>query len=130
MGFSLPLGSPFAPSPPRCQGVSGIVALAPSLIRHPEVRAKRASNDERPRPRPSPFEGRGACHRRATSGRTRWRPPQGDGIKVGENRCASRERKVMESIGMIERIWAQDPPYKLKGEFWNVQLKDAIIPEL
>jgi alkanesulfonate monooxygenase SsuD/methylene tetrahydromethanopterin reductase-like flavin-dependent oxidoreductase (luciferase family) len=41
-----------------------------------------------------------------------------------------RERKVMESIGMIERIWAQDPPYELKGEFWNVQLKDAIIPEL
>jgi alkanesulfonate monooxygenase SsuD/methylene tetrahydromethanopterin reductase-like flavin-dependent oxidoreductase (luciferase family) len=41
-----------------------------------------------------------------------------------------RERKVMESIGMIERIWAQDPPYELKGEFWNVELKDAIIPEL
>jgi alkanesulfonate monooxygenase SsuD/methylene tetrahydromethanopterin reductase-like flavin-dependent oxidoreductase (luciferase family) len=41
-----------------------------------------------------------------------------------------RERKVMESIGMIERIWAQDPPYELKGEFWNVRLKDAIIPEL
>jgi alkanesulfonate monooxygenase SsuD/methylene tetrahydromethanopterin reductase-like flavin-dependent oxidoreductase (luciferase family) len=41
-----------------------------------------------------------------------------------------RERKAMESIGMIERIWAQDPPYQLKGEFWSVQLKDAIIPEL
>jgi alkanesulfonate monooxygenase SsuD/methylene tetrahydromethanopterin reductase-like flavin-dependent oxidoreductase (luciferase family) len=37
---------------------------------------------------------------------------------------------VMESIGMIERIWAQDPPYELEGEFWNVRLKDAIIPEL
>jgi alkanesulfonate monooxygenase SsuD/methylene tetrahydromethanopterin reductase-like flavin-dependent oxidoreductase (luciferase family) len=41
-----------------------------------------------------------------------------------------RERKLMEAIGMIERIWAQDPPYELKGEFWNVQLKDAVIPEL
>ncbi len=41
-----------------------------------------------------------------------------------------RERKAMESIGMIERIWAQDPPYDLKGEFWNVQLKNAIIDEL
>ena len=41
-----------------------------------------------------------------------------------------RERKLMESIGMIERIWAQDPPYELNGEFWNVQIKDAIIPEL
>ena len=41
-----------------------------------------------------------------------------------------RERKAMESIAMIERIWAQDPPYDLKGEFWNVQLKNAIIDEL
>ncbi len=41
-----------------------------------------------------------------------------------------RERKTMESIAMIERIWAQDPPYDLKGEFWNVQLKNAIIDEL
>jgi alkanesulfonate monooxygenase SsuD/methylene tetrahydromethanopterin reductase-like flavin-dependent oxidoreductase (luciferase family) len=41
-----------------------------------------------------------------------------------------RERKVMESIGMIERIWAQDPPYELAGEFWTVRLKDALIPEL
>jgi alkanesulfonate monooxygenase SsuD/methylene tetrahydromethanopterin reductase-like flavin-dependent oxidoreductase (luciferase family) len=40
-----------------------------------------------------------------------------------------RERKAMESISMIERIWAQDPPYDLKGEFWNVQLKNAIIDE-
>ncbi len=41
-----------------------------------------------------------------------------------------RERKAMESIGMIERIWAQDPPYDIEGEFWSVKLKDAIIPEL
>jgi alkanesulfonate monooxygenase SsuD/methylene tetrahydromethanopterin reductase-like flavin-dependent oxidoreductase (luciferase family) len=41
-----------------------------------------------------------------------------------------RTRKVMESIGMIQRIWSQDPPYDLKGEFWNVRIKDAIIPEL
>ncbi|HZC55544.1 MAG TPA: LLM class flavin-dependent oxidoreductase [Xanthobacteraceae bacterium] len=41
-----------------------------------------------------------------------------------------REKKAMESIGMIERIWAQDPPYDIEGEFWSVKLKDAIIPEL
>jgi len=41
-----------------------------------------------------------------------------------------RARKVMESIGMIQRIWSQDPPYDLAGEFWSVRLKDAIIPEL
>jgi alkanesulfonate monooxygenase SsuD/methylene tetrahydromethanopterin reductase-like flavin-dependent oxidoreductase (luciferase family) len=41
-----------------------------------------------------------------------------------------RARKTMEAIGMIERIWAQDPPYDLHGEFWNVQLKEGIIPAL
>jgi alkanesulfonate monooxygenase SsuD/methylene tetrahydromethanopterin reductase-like flavin-dependent oxidoreductase (luciferase family) len=41
-----------------------------------------------------------------------------------------RERKAMESIAMIQQIWSQDPPYDIKGEFWNVHLKEAIIPEL
>jgi alkanesulfonate monooxygenase SsuD/methylene tetrahydromethanopterin reductase-like flavin-dependent oxidoreductase (luciferase family) len=41
-----------------------------------------------------------------------------------------RGRKLLESIGMIERIWSQDPPYDLKGEFWNVSIKDGIIPQL
>jgi alkanesulfonate monooxygenase SsuD/methylene tetrahydromethanopterin reductase-like flavin-dependent oxidoreductase (luciferase family) len=41
-----------------------------------------------------------------------------------------RTRKAMESIRLIQAIWAQDPPYDLKGEFWNVRIKDAIIPEL
>lgn len=41
-----------------------------------------------------------------------------------------RTRMVTESISMIQRIWAQDPPYDLAGEFWKVQIKDAIIPEL
>jgi alkanesulfonate monooxygenase SsuD/methylene tetrahydromethanopterin reductase-like flavin-dependent oxidoreductase (luciferase family) len=43
---------------------------------------------------------------------------------------AVRVRKAMESIGMIQRIWSQDPPYDLQGEFWTVRIKDAIIPEL
>ena len=41
-----------------------------------------------------------------------------------------RARKAMESIGIIQRIWAQDPPYDIAGEFWTVRIKDAIIPEL
>ena len=43
---------------------------------------------------------------------------------------ASRQRAFMESIDMILRIWAQDPPYDIQGEFWNVQIKKAILPEL
>ncbi len=41
-----------------------------------------------------------------------------------------RTRKTLEAISLIERIWAQDPPYDLHGEFWKVELKNGIIPEL
>lgn len=43
---------------------------------------------------------------------------------------AVRTRKVMESIKLIQQIWSQDPPYDLKGEFWTVRIKDAIVQEL
>jgi alkanesulfonate monooxygenase SsuD/methylene tetrahydromethanopterin reductase-like flavin-dependent oxidoreductase (luciferase family) len=43
---------------------------------------------------------------------------------------AQRTRRMMESITLIRRIWAQDPPYDLAGEFRNVRLKEAIIPHL
>jgi alkanesulfonate monooxygenase SsuD/methylene tetrahydromethanopterin reductase-like flavin-dependent oxidoreductase (luciferase family) len=41
-----------------------------------------------------------------------------------------RARKTMESVKIMQRIWAQDPPYDLPGEFRSVQIKDAIIPNL
>ncbi len=43
---------------------------------------------------------------------------------------AVRNRKVVESVRIMQQIWSQDPPYDIDGEFWNVQLKDTIIPEL
>ena len=43
---------------------------------------------------------------------------------------AVRGRMAIESMRMIQAIWAQDPPYDLAGEFWTVRIKDAIIPEL
>src|SRR5271168_1348529 len=43
---------------------------------------------------------------------------------------AVRVRKAMESMRIIQAIWAQDPPYDITGEFWTVRIKDAIIPEL
>src|ERR1700734_3095997 len=48
----------------------------------------------------------------------------------GNTDRGARTRKFIESITMIQRIWAQDPPYDLAGEFWNVHIKDAIIAEL
>lgn len=43
---------------------------------------------------------------------------------------AARNRMVVEAVDMIERIWSQDPPYDLKGEFWNIQIKDGINAKL
>jgi alkanesulfonate monooxygenase SsuD/methylene tetrahydromethanopterin reductase-like flavin-dependent oxidoreductase (luciferase family) len=42
----------------------------------------------------------------------------------------ARNRMVIEAVDFIQRIWSQDPPYDLQGEFWQVRLKDGIIPEL
>ena len=42
----------------------------------------------------------------------------------------TRQRKFLESIDIILRIWAQDPPYDIKGEFWSVRIAKAIVPEL
>jgi len=41
-----------------------------------------------------------------------------------------RTRKFLEAIDFIQRIWAQDPPYDLQGEFWTIRIKQAIVPEL
>lgn len=38
---------------------------------------------------------------------------------------AEKARMLIEHIEMIEWIWAQDPPYNLNGEFWQVKLKDT-----
>jgi alkanesulfonate monooxygenase SsuD/methylene tetrahydromethanopterin reductase-like flavin-dependent oxidoreductase (luciferase family) len=43
---------------------------------------------------------------------------------------AVRNRKVIEAVRIMRRIWSQDPPYEIEGEFWNVRLTQAIIPEL
>ena len=40
---------------------------------------------------------------------------------------AQKERMLVEHIDMIERIWSQDPPYDLKGEFWNVKVADSLF---
>jgi alkanesulfonate monooxygenase SsuD/methylene tetrahydromethanopterin reductase-like flavin-dependent oxidoreductase (luciferase family) len=42
----------------------------------------------------------------------------------------ARNRMVIEAVRFIRRIWAQDPPYDLRGEFWTIAIKDGIVPEL
>lgn len=42
----------------------------------------------------------------------------------------ARNRMVIEAVDFIQRIWSQDPPYELEGEFWRVRVKDKLVPEL
>ncbi len=40
-----------------------------------------------------------------------------------------RPQMVLESIDIVLRLWAQDPPYEINGRFWKFALKDGIWPE-
>ena len=40
---------------------------------------------------------------------------------LGNGDPAQRNRMLIESIDMIEKIWSQDPPYDITGEFWSTQ---------
>ena len=44
----------------------------------------------------------------------------------------ARERGKMlaESIEMIERIWASDPPYDFSGTYWTTRIKDTVNPAM
>jgi alkanesulfonate monooxygenase SsuD/methylene tetrahydromethanopterin reductase-like flavin-dependent oxidoreductase (luciferase family) len=42
----------------------------------------------------------------------------------------ARNRMVIEAVDFMQRIWSQDPPYALNGEFWNIEIKDGILPHL
>jgi len=48
----------------------------------------------------------------------------------GQTDHAVRNRKVVEAVRIMRQIWSQDPPYDIAGEFWNVRLKEAVVPEL
>ena len=42
---------------------------------------------------------------------------------LGNDDPAQRNRMLVESIDMIEKIWSSDPPYDIKGEFWSTQVQ-------
>jgi alkanesulfonate monooxygenase SsuD/methylene tetrahydromethanopterin reductase-like flavin-dependent oxidoreductase (luciferase family) len=41
-----------------------------------------------------------------------------------------RGRRMLESLGIIQRIWAQDPPYDIEGPTWRARIAETVIPEL
>lgn len=42
----------------------------------------------------------------------------------------TRVKMSREAIRIIHEIWASDPPYKIEGEFWSVDLEEMVFPEL
>lgn len=43
---------------------------------------------------------------------------------------AIRNEMVAEHLRIVLEIWKSDPPYDIQGKYWNVQIKNAIYPEL
>ncbi|MGZ3409622.1 MAG: LLM class flavin-dependent oxidoreductase [Xanthobacteraceae bacterium] len=41
-----------------------------------------------------------------------------------------RGRILVDSIEMIQKIWASDPPYEIEGKYWKTRIKDSINAEL
>jgi alkanesulfonate monooxygenase SsuD/methylene tetrahydromethanopterin reductase-like flavin-dependent oxidoreductase (luciferase family) len=47
----------------------------------------------------------------------------------GVQEAELRPLMMLESIEMVLKLWAQDPPYDLQGRFWKISLKDKIWPD-
>jgi alkanesulfonate monooxygenase SsuD/methylene tetrahydromethanopterin reductase-like flavin-dependent oxidoreductase (luciferase family) len=43
---------------------------------------------------------------------------------------AVRNEMVAEHLRIVLEIWSTNAPYDIKGKFWNVQIKNAIYPDL
>ena len=47
----------------------------------------------------------------------------------GQTDPIARGKRMLEVIDIIQRIWAQDPPYDIAGPTQNVRIVDAVLPE-
>ncbi|CCV15335.1 LLM class flavin-dependent oxidoreductase [Mesorhizobium sp. STM 4661] len=43
---------------------------------------------------------------------------------------ANRPEMMMDSLDIIQKIWAGSAPYEIKGKYWSVTLKDNVWPDL
>ena len=50
--------------------------------------------------------------------------------EVFGNLDADRNAMFLEAINQVLAIWAGEPPYDLKGKYWNVSVARQFIPEL
>lgn len=42
----------------------------------------------------------------------------------------NRAEMMLESLDIIHKIWASDPPYNISGKYWNVKVQDAVLEKL
>jgi alkanesulfonate monooxygenase SsuD/methylene tetrahydromethanopterin reductase-like flavin-dependent oxidoreductase (luciferase family) len=46
------------------------------------------------------------------------------------NLDADRNAMFLEGVNQVLALWAGEPPYRLKGKFWNVSVEQHLIPEI
>jgi alkanesulfonate monooxygenase SsuD/methylene tetrahydromethanopterin reductase-like flavin-dependent oxidoreductase (luciferase family) len=46
------------------------------------------------------------------------------------NLDANRNEMFLESINQVLALWANDPPYNLKGKYWNLSVEKQFLPDL
>ena len=42
----------------------------------------------------------------------------------------ARQRMLIESLDMIQKIWSQDPPYHFEGDFWTIDIDRSVNREI
>ena len=43
---------------------------------------------------------------------------------------ADRTAMMLDSVALMKQIWATNPPYDLKGKYWNVKIQKCYWPDL
>src|SRR3546814_6641446 len=54
----------------------------------------------------------------------------GSDMEVFGTLASDRNAMMVESIDMIQQIWAGEPPWDIKGEFWTIKLEKAVNTSL
>lgn len=50
--------------------------------------------------------------------------------EVFGNLDANRNEMFLEAINQVLQIWASEPPYNIKGKYWNIAVERQLMPEL
>src|SRR3546814_9291638 len=54
----------------------------------------------------------------------------GSDMEVFGTLASDRNAMMVESIDMIQQIWAGEPPWDIKGEFWTIKRSEEHTSEL